>query len=174
MNIIVQIIGAFAIIMSILSYQNKRKIRFLTCQVLANILYATQYCLLGAFTGMATSSIAVVKSIIFYKCEKDKGEISFIWLLFFEIAIIVAGIILFDGKIISLMPIFITLMFTYGSWQKSLKLTCIIGAISATLWIIYNGIVGAYVACIGSIFELISGLIGLIRLIKNEKNSIQN
>lgn len=167
MNIIVQIIGAFGILMSVLSYQNKNKIRFLVCQVLANVLYATQYGLLGAFTGMATSSIAVIKSIIFYKCEKDKGEIPLIWLLFFEVAIIVAGIILFDGKIVSLMPIFITLMFTYGSWQKSLKLTCAIGATSAFLWVIYNGVVGAYVACIGSVFELISGLIGMIRLIKD-------
>ena len=163
MNITAQIIGFFALIFMCLSYQQNNKKDFLFIQILANIFYGIQYFLLNALSALASNIISIIRTIIFYKHEKNNKNIALSLLLIFEIIIIVLGIITFENYY-SIIPIFIACIYTYGTWQKKLKSTYFIGVIASILWIYYNFIVGAYVSIIGSFFELFSSVIGLIRL----------
>ena len=138
-------------------------------QILANIFYGIQYLLLNAYSALASNIVSIVKTGVFYKYEKNNKEISLYTLLIFEIMIIVLGIITFKN-IYSIIPIFIASIYTYGTWQKNLKITYSIGIIASILWVFYNFIVGAYVAIIGSFFELFSSIIGIIRLNILKKN----
>ena len=83
--------------------------------------------------------------------------------MLFEIAIVILGIFTFEN-IYSVIPVFIACVYTYGSWQKKLKITYSIGVTVAILWIIFNFVVGAYVAIIGSVIELIGSIIGLMKI----------
>ena len=77
------------------------------------------------------------------------------------------GIITYQN-IYSIIPIIIGFLYTYGSWQKDLKKTYKIAITSSIGWIIYNIIIGAYIAAICSILELISSIKGLKNLKKKK------
>ena len=163
MNILAQVIGFIALIFIVLSYQAVDKKKFLLIQIFANIFFGLQYLVLSAFSAFASSMISLFRTIIFFKFEKDNKKANIFVLGFFEILIFVFGMITFDG-VISLVPICIAAAYTYGTWQKNLKITYLIGVVASFLWIFYNFYVGAYVSIIGSLFELFSSFIGLIRL----------
>lgn len=77
----------------------------------------------------------------------------------------IAGVFTYENSI-SIIPIFIALIYTWAAWQPNLKITCSVGILVGLLWVVYNANVGAYVSIIGGVIESISGLIGLIRHIK--------
>jgi HAD superfamily hydrolase (TIGR01509 family) len=64
------------------------------------------------------------------------------------------------------MPIAISCAYTFSTWQKNLKITYATGTVASIMWVIYDTIVGAYAATIGTLFETVSSLIGLYKLIK--------
>lgn len=85
------------------------------------------------------------------------------WILFVFIALVLLfGIITYDG-LISLLPIIITVLYTYAFWQNNLNVARIIYIVAAIIWIYYNYEVGAYVGIIGNILEITTGLISLIK-----------
>jgi len=163
MNVSSQVIGLFALFFMCLSYQKKTKKDFLFIQIIANAFYGLQYLLLNALSALASNIISIIRSLTFYKYEKNSKEVPLSLFLIFEIVIVVFGIITFKNYY-SIIPIFIACIYTYATWQKNLKRTYFIGIIAAILWIYYNFVVGAYVSIIGSLFELFSSFIGLIRL----------
>lgn len=169
MNIYAQIFGIIAILLLINSYLNTKKKNFLFVQILSNIFFGIQYFILNATTAVLNSIIAITKTIIFYFYTKKGKNIPIRTLIIFEILIIILAITM-CRDFVSLMPLLIAMLYTYGTWQNNLKITYLIGTIVASIWIIYNFIVGAYVASLGSIFELISSIVGIARVSK--KNSV--
>ena len=85
------------------------------------------------------------------------------WILFVFIALVLLfGIITYDG-LISLLPIIITVLYTYAFWQNNLNVARIIYIVAAIIWIYYNYEVGAYVGIIGNALEITTELISLIK-----------
>lgn len=160
-----QILGFLSLVFLCLSYLSKTRRSYLSNQVTANVLYCLQYFCLGAKTAFISSLVSTVKTIIFNNEEKKKGKIDFWLLILFEIIYLLVGIFTYDN-VISIIPIFIALIYTWAAWQPNLKITCSVGILVGLLWVVYNANVGAYVSIIGGIVESISGLIGLIRHIK--------
>lgn len=162
-NILAQILGFIALIFIVLSYQNTKKEKFLLIQIFANIFFGLQYFTLKAFSALCSSIVSLIRTIVFFKYEKQNKKAPFLILIVILITISILGIFTFEG-IYSLIPIAIALAYSYGTWQNNLKLTYIIGIIASILWIYYNFLVGAYVSIIGSVFELLASLIGFIKL----------
>ncbi len=172
MNILSQIFGILAIIVFGISPHQKTKKKVLIVQLLANILYAIQYTLLYAFSAVVTNIIGGIKNYIYYYYEKKENKIPIKVLVIYIIIILIFGIFTFNG-IYSLIPIFVSVLYGYGTWQNNLKSYRIINIVGSILWIIYNCIVGAYVGVIGNVFQLTSTIIAIIRLdIIKDKNSI--
>ena len=171
MNITAQIVGFIALSFMCLSYQKNNKKDFLFIQIIANIFYGLQYFLLNAFSALASNIVSILKTGIFYKYEKNNKKISITFLLIFEILFIIFGFLTYNN-LYSIIPIFVACIYTYGTWQKNLKIIYSIGILVALLWILYNYIVGAYVAIIGSFIELFSSIIGLTKIVKNKKSTI--
>lgn len=167
MSYIAQILGFIALIFIVLSYQNTEKKKFLLIQIFANIFFGLQYLVLSAFSAFCSSIISLIRTIIFFKYEKESKKTPIIILISILIIISIFGIITYEG-IYSLIPIAIALAYSYGTWHNNLKLTYVIGIIASLLWIYYNFLVGAYISIIGSIFELGASTIGFIKLLKNK------
>lgn len=168
MNYIAQIFGFFALILLVLSYQNTKKEKFLLIQIFANIFFGLQYLSLKAFSAFCSSIISLIRTLIFFKYEKKDKRTPLLILIIILVVISIFGALTYEG-IYSLIPIVITLAYSYGTWQKKLKLTYTIGIFAAILWIYYNFLVGAYIAIIGSIFELLASISGLIKLTRFNK-----
>ena len=169
MNIYAQLIGIIALILMVISYQQKNRKKFLIYQVFANLFYGLQYFILNAFSALCSNIVTIIKTIIFYKKEKEDKRTSVYTLILIELIFISIGFFTYEG-VYSVIPIVIACLYTYGTWQRNLKLTYSIGIIVAVLWILYNSIVGAYVGVIGAVFELFSSSIGLIRLLRSKES----
>ena len=165
MNILAQFFGALALLILIISYQQTVRKRFLFLQIFSNAFYSLQYLVLNAHTAMLTCIVSVFKTLIFYNSNKNDKDTSVLTLISLEIIYIIIGVFTYTS-LYSLIPIVIACIYTYGTWQKELKITYIIGFISSVLWVIYNIIVGAYVSVISNFFELFASLIGFVRIFK--------
>ena len=168
MSIIAQICGALSLLFLVCSYLSKDKNTYFKHQLVANIFYGLQYLLLNALTGFITQIVSIVKTFEFGREQKKYNKTSIISLIIFEVLYIATGFLSFSNPI-SLIPVIISLGYTWASWQPNLKITCIAGILAGLLWFIYNLNVSAYVALISSVIESFSGLIGLIKHIKAGK-----
>jgi len=162
MFILANTIGVFAIIIWVLSIQNKNKKEILIYQIVANILYGLQYFLLNAYSASIMDFISGFRCLSFYSEEKKHGKISNYSLLFFTILTIILGIFTYNGAI-SLLPIIASLIYMYSLWQNNLNTTRYLFIITGFVWLCYNINVGAYINIIGNSFEIISGIISIIR-----------
>lgn len=164
MFIFAQILGILAIICWISSIQQKSKEKILIYQMVANALYTFQYFLLGAFAAASMNLTSVVRCLIFYNNEKKQHHTTHSFYIFI-IIILILGILTYSSPI-SLIPIVITIAYTYSVWQSNLKRTRIIFIIAAIFWIYYNLKVGAYISVVGNSLEIISGIISMKRFHK--------
>lgn len=168
MNIYAQIFGLIALILLFISYQQKNKQKFLYIQIFANIFYAIQYFLLFALSAMISSIISIIRTVIFHNNEKKGKTNSIFLLLFFELIFIIFGVFTYN-KIYSIIPIFCACLYTFGIWQKNLKIIYVIGIVISFLWGYYSLVVGAYISIISSCVELFASTLGLVKIIKYKK-----
>jgi len=167
MNILAQLFGFFAVISWVLSIQRKEKKKILITQMFATFLYTIQYLLLSVFSAASMNFTSCIRSYVFYKYEESGKEISKKVLFFFVFLVICLGIISWDNYL-SLIPIIITLFYTISTWFKDAKWTRIFFLIAAFIWVYYNFKVGAYVAIVGNMLEIVSGVVAFVRFRKND------
>lgn len=131
-------------------------------QVIANGIYGIEYLLLGAFSAASMNFLSFLRLLVYYFYALLNIKMPK-WILFVFIALVLLfGIITYDG-LISLLPIIITVLYTYAFWQNNLNVARIIYIVAAIIWIYYNYEVGAYVGIIGNALEITTGLISLIK-----------
>lgn len=167
--ILAQICGIIALILTVIAVQFKTKEKIVMCSVFANIVVAIQFFLLNAITGAVVSIINTIRCIIFYYYKKKDMKPSIIILLIFEIIAVVSGIMSWQN-IWSIIPIIVTVIYTYGLWQDSVKVIRITTGIAGFGWAIYDIIVMAYVGAVQETSQLISAIIALFRNRKEIKD----
>ena len=94
---------------------------------------------------------------------------SLIVLIIFELIAIVCGVFSWQN-IWSIIPIIVTLVYTYGLWQDNVNVIRVTTGVAGAGWTIYDIIVKAYVGAIQESSQLISAIIALIRDKKGAKN----
>ena len=162
MVILAQILASFAILFWVISILLKNKKNILLMQVIANGIYGIEYLLLGAFSAASMNFLSFLRLLVYYFYASLNIKMPK-WILFVFIALVLLfGIITYDG-LISLLPIIITVLYTYAFWQNNLNVARIIYIVAAIIWIYYNYEVGAYVGIIGNALEITTGLISLIK-----------
>lgn len=168
--IIAQTFGIIALILTVISVQFKTKEKIVMCSVLANIVVAIQFFLLNAITGGVISIINAIRCIVFYIYKKKDLKPSIITLIIFEIVAVISGCISWQN-IWSLIPILVTVLYTYGLWQDNVKVIRITTGIVGGGWAIYDLIVRAYVGALQETSQLISAIIAIYRN-KNKKEEV--
>lgn len=162
MVVLAQVLALFAILFWVISILLKNKKNILLMQVIANGIYGIEYLLLGAFSAASMNFLSFLRLLVYYFYALLNIKMPK-WILFVFIALVLLfGIITYDG-LISLLPIIITVLYTYAFWQNNLNVARIIYIVAAIIWIYYNYEVGAYVGIIGNILEITTGLISLIK-----------
>ena len=162
MVVLAQVLALFAILFWVISILLKNKKNLLLMQVIANGIYGIVYLLLGAFSAASMNFLSFLRLLVYYFYALLNIKMPK-WILFVFITLVLLfGIITYDG-LISLLPIIITVLYTYAFWQNNLNVARIIYIVAAIIWIYYNYEVGAYVGIIGNILEIITGLISLIK-----------
>ncbi len=187
-DIFVQALGFVAIAMNVISAQFNTHGKVMLFKSLGSFLFAVQYLLLGAFTGMAMDLIGVIRNFIFARNVK-KGKSNKWWIVFFSVITAVVGITtitltwgatlevltrwtdnpnwLFTlAMIISVLSITAKVVSTIGYGAKSPHVIRMINLPTFSMWIIYNFIAFSIAGIISDAMSIISIIIAEIRFRK--------
>lgn len=162
MQIFIQLIGAFGILASVISFQCKKHKSILFFRTLNEFIFAIQYLLLGAYTGMSMNLVGCVRNIIFSK-QVESNRKTTKSVAVFSALFIVFGIFSWQGAkgiLIIIAKVLSTL--AYGNKNTTL-VRCII-LITSTSWLVYNVYIFSIAGILCEAFTLVSIISGIIRL----------
>lgn len=168
--ILAQVCGFCILVCTAVGIQMKNKDKIVFFQLLASIFSIAQYLLLWALTGAAIAFVNAGRCFVFYLyARKDKRPHLAVFLLFEALAI-VAGVLTWQSWW-SILPIIISMTFTYGLWQTNTFIIKLISAITSCAWIVYNVAMRAYIGVIQQAVQVTSSVIAMIRLkLETRKN----
>lgn len=169
--IIAQILGMIALILVCLGYFQKKKTSFLIFQVFANIFYAFSFLVQGAFVGAFLTFISVLRSIIFYICQKKEFKYTYIFLILILISYVTTTIIFWDSWF-DIIPLITSTIFTFAFYIKDIRLTRFIMIPPNAMLVLYNIYTKTYVNSLLAILEIGIAIISNIKS-KNQAKIIK-
>ena len=161
-EILIQGIGVLGILASILSFQCRKHSRILALRTANELLFAVQYAMLGAYTGMAMNLVGCVRNTVF-SAQVRRGQSTQATRLAFSALFLIMTALTWAGPK-SLLSGVAKVVSTYAYGSSNTALVRLMILFTSTCWLIYNAAVGSYagVACEG--FTLCSIVVGMIRL----------
>lgn len=165
---IAQIAGILGIVASVLSFQCKKHKPLLILRTANELLFGVQYCLLGAYTGMAMNIVGSTRNLIFVKMvEKDKNTLPA--RIIFSAAFLVFCAFTWDG-LKSVMVGIAKVVSTFAYGNKNVALVRILIFFTSAAWFTYNFLVGSTTGCINEFLNILSIIIAVCRYgLKGEK-----
>ena len=163
--VIAQIIAVVICVFACGSYFAKKKSIYLFLQLIVNILYGTQYLLLGQLSGTVNNGISSIKYVYFIHKENIKKENTKTELLIFLALSVLLGVFAIDSWF-SVIPIVTSLLFTYAIWQKSEITLRVVVIFCNLLWVVFNVCARAYVSAVYALAEMAFAAGTLIKLLK--------
>lgn len=141
--IISQIFTVISYILLATTYQVKNRKAVLTLNLFGQLSFIIAYSLLGAWSGLAMTVLAIIRNIIFIVDENknvkrehmNKMDISILIIMY--IASITSAIVTYNG-FFSLLPVLATMIYTYAVCQKNIKTYKLLGIPTELLWTCYN------------------------------------
>lgn len=162
MDIVIQLIGGFGILASIISFQCKKHNTILLFRTLNEFIFAVQYFLLGAYTGMIVNLVGCVRNIIFTK-QISKNNKTTVSVIIFSITFVIFGLAVWQGPK-SLLIIAAKVLSTLAYGNKNTTIVRSIIFVTSASWLIYNYCVFSIAGMLCEAFTLLSLIIGFIRL----------
>lgn len=172
MELTAQIFGIVGMICNIIVFQQKTHKKVLIWQFFAALTFCLNYLLLGAVVGGMLNLIGALRSVVFYFKEKTHAD-SVAWLVLFIVAFASSyplTFLVFDTEctlksfIIEALPIIAMIIATVSLRLGSARAVRFLGLFSSPLWLIYNCFSGSIGAIASEILNLISIIVGIIRI----------
>ena len=163
MNLFIsQIIGFCAFLIFIISIQqvNKKKILFL--QIFSFGMYALEYLVINAYSGMIIFIINIIRSIVFYKIA-DKNSNNKLILMFFIVLSLLCGKMTYK-YVFDILPIIASILTIFFTWQSSTKILRLGQICVCICWIIYDIFVSAYIGILTEFLIILFTIFALLRL----------
>ena len=160
--ITIQIIGGIGMLLSILSFQSKSYQKIIWIRVLSEFVFAFQYFLLGAYTGMATNLTSCVTNSI-YRERIKRGKKVLGFQIAFAVLFAVIGILSWHGPV-SLLVIAAKIISTVANGNGKPKTLRILNLIINPLWLIYDILVFSLAGILSDAFTIMSIIIAMTRL----------
>ena len=168
-QVLINGIGAFAIIVKVVETQNKRRSKIVLFAILNYLLWITYFVLNGNLTAATVNSISCVQAVVFLQRGKHKWANSYFWFVLFISLQVIASFFTWNGPF-SLFSICAGILSTIAYYVLDEKLYRYFFLALILLWI-GNGIVYFYpIALIHDVFAAVSISIAIVRYnFKGEK-----
>jgi len=153
---IAQVFGALGWIFLLVSFWKSGSKKLLYLQLIACALFAVNYGLLGAFSGMLIVLLELFRDFLYIKV-KDKMKIFYMVLPCY----LLISIFINDG-LISLFSVAASICDSYALTRKNKEVVAI-GILTYALWLIYDLSFESYSTVIAEIFLIISNIVVLIK-----------
>ena len=164
---------------NILVFQQRKQRGVLICQFFAAVSFAFNYLLLGAVIGGVLNLIGAVRALVFLFEKRTKAN-SISWLIIFIIAFASSYPLTFlvfktpitpKNLIIELLPVIAMILITVSLRLGKAKAVRAFSLFSSPMWLVYNCFSGSFGAIASEILNLISIIVGIIRLDTKRKKS---
>lgn len=161
-EIIIQLLGALGILASVISFQCKKHKSILFFRTANESLFAIQYFLLGAYTGMAMNLVGCLRNQIFSKqVEGNRNTVKSV--TFFGTLFLIFGLVTWQGpKSLLIICAKVLSTIAYGNKNTTFVRTAVL--ITSTSWLIYNYCVSSVAGVVCEALTLISIIAGIVRL----------
>ena len=164
--LIPQVVGIFAVLTFLLSYQQKKRRNIILLNALSRVLYILQYLLLGAYAGAVLDVLGTLSSLVAAKKEtpfiKRHAAIVF---LSINLLIVAAGlaVCIFNASALDLLPIAGVLLHTSAFWLSDERVIRRVSLLGSPFWLVYNLASRAYGSAVGDLLTMISILTAMLR-----------
>ncbi len=162
MKFIGEALGFLAVVVGFFIFQQKERKKILKLKLVCDVLWTSHFALLGAFSGMAISGVAILREIIFSKERKEGNKKSNLWLFLF-LTINIASVLLLWNSPWSVCSLISSVLSTVAFWQRSTPRIKVISLIVCASQITYAVAMGSYAACLNELITVTSILIFFIR-----------
>lgn len=162
MFFIAQFLSGIAIIINIISIQQKEKRKILFLFVLANLLFSIHFLLLKGYSGAVTCCIATVQTSISYYYETKQKVFPKVFIPIYIAVSILCGLFSYRTYF-DLLPILCSIIYVFSIMQTKVKQIRLFTLFKVAVWVIYDFSVGAYIAGINDLILTISTMIAIIR-----------
>ena len=166
MKIIAEIIGYAAVLLVFFMFQQNVRKKLIFCKLLIDFLWIIHFALLGGYTIVYTTSIAVFRELVFINRDRPFFK-SVAWLWLFIALYIITPVFTWEG-IYSIFPVISSVVATVSLWVKSVKKTKAISLVVSSSQLVYEAALKSYSAMTYEIVTIISILISFLR--KRNKN----
>ena len=156
-----EIIGAIAIVVSMLIYQQKSRAGLLVCKLISDVLWITHYILLGGFTGAAVTGVALVRGLVFFKSNpKDKNGK---WILLSFMGISILCTILTWKSVFSIFALLGSAISIISFWIGNPRLSRRLAFPVAVSMLIYGASNGSVTVIVNETLVMLSSVLGIVR-----------
>ena len=164
--VIAQILGLISWLLLLYSYTKEEINDLLFLQIFVAVFDVASYLLLGADAGMLICLVELIKTILYYKTDKD--------LLIFWIGVVcyaLIGLLTIDHWF-AILPVLGSIIDSYGTAKDS-KSANIASIVSNILWVIYDLIILSYVGALTDAIVIVCNIgvlfLGYSRLLRISK-----
>ena len=175
-----QIISIAAMATTIFSYQQKKQLHLVICQLIGGTLFAVSFFLLGATVGALLNLVASIRAVLFLFSKKLHATHP-AWLYGFIACYIVLYVLAFTAfgveptvinMIVELLPVIGMTALSIGFMREDSAAVRRWGFVSSPAWLVYN----IYYLSIGAIIcetiSIVSIIVGVLR--HDRKKSTDN
>ena len=151
-----QIFGILGWIFFLISYHAKRENKVIFLQIMSSIFYTINYLLIGATTGFYISLFELIKSIGYYKSDKDK------YIFLYSLPIYLVILYFSEINIFVIIAILASILDGYVCLRDT-KTMVYGGIVSNFMWVIYDLFVLDFAGAFTDFFLVISNLTIVIK-----------
>lgn len=137
MESIGQIVGFFAMGVSVLIYLQRKRRNILALKLTTDVLWALHHLLIFSYSAAATTSIAIFREIVFYNYDKKWAKSKW-WSVGFSMTFIMAALLTWKDTF-SIIPAIGTVLTTIAFGSKNTVITRIFASL-ASLGMLFYGI----------------------------------
>ena len=183
---IAQAVGIVAMVIGVLSFQQKTQKNIVTMQFCSSILFAVHFGMIGAVIGCILNALGIVRAAVFAQREKHPWAAHICWLYIFSGACVAIYILIFTllrdavypdappvlaDYIIQLLPVIGMIATTVSFRAKKASAVRALSFVSSPAWLTYNIIGGSVGGSLTEIFVMCSIIIGILRLDRKKQGS---
>ncbi len=161
MQIIAQGAGVLGVTAAVLAFQCKRHKPLMALRTANELLFALQYGLLGAATGMAMNLLGCVRNVIFVRLVAREKRTTAARIVFSGLFLLFTALTWAGPKSILSGVAKVLSTVAYGS--ANLRLLRGLILVTSSSWFVYNALVGSWAGCVCEALTIGSILVAFFR-----------
>lgn len=169
LSVIAQAAGILGVGASVLAFQCKRHRPLMLLRTANELLFAVQYALLGAYTGMAMNLLGSARNLIFVRMVA-RGKRTGWARAGFSVLFLIFTVLTWAGPK-SILSGAAKVLSTVAYGSANLRLLRGLVLTTSSAWFVYNALVGSWAGCVCEALTIGSILLAFLREIRSKKTS---